>query len=312
MKISFDKQKTAEAITSLAKNSAEISKKAVESTKNNIATMVEKQKSDSYIRRMKKYNPLFPDRFKSESFNLPNLIMIVDDAVRRGIDVCEGAIGWLGSDSGTEVLYLYDEAVSFSELTFIPSASCDAIYYVDNFDRTRFIRIDCIFSKAHEERLAELKHIAHALGAKRCTIEITESNVDKQARSFKIGIGEKGKGTSGSESTESNQSNTSSDQRSGRYEVEFEGGSKPKQPELKWFAHDDTVKRLIEMRCGKTNQIKSETFRLSGASSATMSQKTAYSIDAALGKLGSIKGAASMNAQAEKEHRSTLLFHVEF
>ena len=109
--------------------------------------MVEKSKADSYARRMKKYNPLSPDQYKSDIFNLPNIIMIVDDAVRRGIDVCEGSIGWLSKESGVEILSLYDEAVEFSGIQFVSAVTCNAPYYVDSFNRNRFIRTDCIFTK---------------------------------------------------------------------------------------------------------------------------------------------------------------------
>lgn len=51
--------------------------------------------------------------------------------------------------------------------SFIPAATCDAVYYVDSFDRRRFIRLDYIFDHAHKERMAELKHIASSLGARR-------------------------------------------------------------------------------------------------------------------------------------------------
>ena len=53
-------------------------------------------------------------------------------------------------------------------------AQCDAVYYVDPFNRNRFIRSDAIFSIAHEEQVAELRHIAEKLGAKKCSIEIKE------------------------------------------------------------------------------------------------------------------------------------------
>ena len=171
MKIEFDKKKSAEALSGLVQSTVDFGKKAAVGAKVGVAAMVEKSKADSYTRRMKKYNPLFPDQYKSESFNLPNIIMIVDDAVRRDIDVCEGSIGWLSKESGVEILCLYDEAITFSGIQFVPTVTCDALYYVDSFDRSKFIRTDCIFSKAHEERMAELKHIAYALGAKRCTIE---------------------------------------------------------------------------------------------------------------------------------------------
>jgi hypothetical protein len=43
-----------------------------------------------------------------------------------------------------------------------------------------------------------------------------------------------------------------------------------------------------------------------------MSQKAAYAIDGAIGKLGGVKASSSMEAQAAKEHNSKLFFHIEF
>ena len=95
--------------------------------------------------------------------------------------------------------------------------------------------------------------------------------------------------------------------RTGKDEIVFEGNSNCRHPELKWFLHDDNIKRLIEMRMSGSGALKSETLELSGVSSATMSQKTAYAIDAAAGK-----GSISLGSQAEKEYHSKLLYHIEF
>ncbi len=312
----LDKQKLADATSGFvkkgvdaSKKAVDVSKKAAENTQKGIQDMVEKQKQDSYERRLKKYNPLFPEKYNSDSFKIPNIITIVDDAVRRGIDVCEGSIGWLSKDKGVEVLYLYDEAVGMSGITFIPSVTCDATYCVDNFDRTKFIRTDYIFGKAHEERMAELKHIAHSLGAKSCTIEITELSAqsDKKSTAVKLGGGIVGKSVGGSE--EHSFASSNSINRSGRIEIYFEGNNEPKRPTLKWFANDDTIKNLIEIRCTTDNSVKSELLELSGATSATMSRKTAYNIDCAL---GNVKGDISMDSQAAKEHHSKLMFQIEF
>lgn len=312
MKIEFDKKKSAEALSSLVQNTVDLGKKAAADAKVGVTAMVEKSKADSYARRLKKYNPLFPEQYNSDSFNLPNMIMIVDDAVRRGIDVCEGSIGWLSKDSGVEVLYLYDEAIDFSGIQFVPTATCDAVYYVDSFDRNRFIRTDCIFSKAHEERMAELKHIAYSLGAKRCTIEISESSMDSQVQTKSMKFTESFKGLSSTERAEQNYSHMGKNRRSGHIEIEFQGNDTPQKPNLKWFAHDDNIKRLVEMCCEGNRAVKTETLELAGSSSATMSQKTACAIDGAIGKMGGAKGNASMDSQAAKEHHSKLLFHVEF
>ena len=264
---------------------------------------------------MKKYNPLFPDVFYDSEFSVPNIIVIRDDAERRDIDVCEGAIGWLSKGSGMEILYLYDEEVPSCGLTFVPSADCNAIYYVDSHDRKRFIRTDCIFNRAHEEKIAELKHIAYCLGAKMCTIEINESDVERTVVKKKASVGVGGRihgvKASTSESVEQNASTHNTNQRSGKVTITFEGSSAPQMPTLKWFANDGNITKLIDIRLNGNNSIKSEELRLSGASSATMSQKTACAIDNALGPMKA-KGSSTMESQAVRESHSTFLFSIEF
>ena len=315
MKITIDTKKGAEAVSGFLQKTSDISKKTISDVQAGAVAFSEKAKQDNYLRRLKKYNPLFPDVYNSDTFNIPNMIMIRDDAERKGIDVCEGAIGWLGNESGMEVLYLYDEFVPSCGITFVPTADCDAIYYVDSFDRNRFIRIDCIFSKAHEERLAELKHVAYCLGAKSCTIEMSESSVEASVSKKKATISGgsilHGVKVSSSESAEQNSSAKNTAQVSGKVHLQFEGHNMPQKPNLKWFANDDTIKRLIDFRCNGENQIKSETLQLHGSSSATMSQKTACAIDNAVGAM-KVKGNSAMESQAVKENHRTLIFSIEF
>ena len=310
-KFGFDKQKNKATISEIMKSTVNLGKKAAESTKTNVQALVEKTKNDNYMRRLKKYNPVFPDQYNSAEFNIPNMIMIVDDAVRRNIDVCVGSIGWLNSDSGVEVLYLYDEAVQDSGLQFLPTATCDAIYYVDSFDRNKFIRTDCIFSRAHEERIAELKNIAYCLGAKRCSIEIHESTKGSSVQKKDAALSENVKSLSNHETASLFCASQESTQRSGKVEIEFEGNNSPALPSLKWFANDDTIKNLIEFRCNGINTVNAETLELSGSSSATMSQKTACAIDNAVGAM-KLNGNSTMEAQAIRENHSKLYFSIEF
>lgn len=269
MKINIDAKRGAEAVTGFLQKTSDLGKKTIEDVQAGAIALSAKTKQDGYLRRLKKYNPLFPDVFYSDEFNMPNMIMIRDDAERRGIDVCEGAIGWLGKESGMEVLYLYDEAVADSGINFVPAASCDAVYYVDSFDRNRYIRVDCIFGKAHEERLAELEYVANCLGARSCTIEInetsTELSVAKKKSTAEGGTTIRGVKSSSSENVEQNAMLKASTTRSGTITVEFAGSNDPREPDLKWFKHDETIKRLVEMRCNGSNQVKSKTLRLSGA-----------------------------------------------
>ena len=309
MKVNLDLKKGAAAVTGAFQKTGELTKKVSDDVQKRRKDLSEKRKDENYQKRLKKYNPLFPDEYFSETFSLPNMIEVVDDAVRKDIDVCEGAIGWISTHNGMEVLHLYDEFVPECNINFIPVATCDTFYFVDKFDRSRFLQLDTLFSKAHDERLAELKNIAYMLGAKKCSIEISESTAEtsKSGKKAQISGPEKTIGSSAEQSI----STTNSAHRSGRVELEFCGSDEVKVPTLKWFEHDDTIKNLIKMRTENKNSIKVETLVLEGAVSATMSQKTALSIDAAIKGINA-KAKSSIENQATKENQSKLLFHIEF
>lgn len=316
MAIKFDTKKGAEMVSGFLKKTSEVSKSAAESVQKSAAALSEKAKQDSLTRRIKKYNPLFPDEYNSEAFCIPNMIVIVDDAVRRGIDVCEGAIGWRSNQNGMEVLHLYDEAIAMSGIQFVPAITCDAVYYVDSFDRNRYIRTDCIFDRAHNERMAELKHIAHMLGAKSCSIEFCEIANQVSSSSRHSALSENANVNSAvvSSNEDFKQSSTSQNHTKwdGRITSEFKGSDTPRRPQLKWFAHDEMIKRLIDARCKGTNTLTSETIELYGSSSATMSQNTACAIDSAINKIGGFNGLSSMELNAKMEHSKKLIFHVQF
>ncbi len=315
MKLNIDTKKGAEAVSNMLAKASDISKKTVDEMQKNAAELSEKAKQDSFLRRLKKYNPLFLAVFKDAAYRRPSMIMIADSSARRGIDVCDGAIGWTNTDNGgMDVLCLYTEFADSCGIQFVPSLSTDAFYYVDPFNSNRYIRTDCIFSKAHEERLAELKHVAHSLGAKSCTIEITESVAEVSSSSNKFGFAGNASRLikiSAKGSAEHSNNHTETQQRSGRITAQFEGNDSPKRPKLKWFAQDENIKKLIDMRCKVGNTIKSEVLELSGASSSTMSQKTALAIDGAVSKMG-FKGNCAMESQAVKESQTKLIFSIEF
>ena len=151
---------------------------------------------------------------------------------------------------------------------------------------------------------------------KSCSIEISESSTEVSVARNKFGAKEavtvKGVTSRTSEGSENTATFRDSSQRSGAITAQFEGSDHPEQPKLKWFAHDDSIKGLIEMRCSSGNTIKNKTLHLSGSSSATMSRKTAYSIDQAISKIGGIGANYAMEQKADRESQSTLIFSVEF
>ena len=304
-----------EAVAGSVQKAADLGKVVAVGVQGGIKEYAAQTEQETYERKLKKYNPLFPDRYNSPEFNLPNMVMIVDDAVRKGIDVCEGAIGWLRKENDVEILCLYDEAVAFSGLQFVPAATCDSVYYVDSFDRRRFVRLDCLFKKSHEEKIAELQHIAYCLGAKSCSVQIRETDIQKKDSKRKFANKEraliKGIQTKAETEGEVQAAYQNSVERKGHSYAAFEGTQEVKRPNLKWFLHDDNIKQLIEMRCEGNNAIKTLTLELEGSASATMSQKTALAIDGAVSKIAS-KSELRMENQATQENYSKLVFHIEF
>ena len=307
-----EKKKSSEILANLAQGAVSFSKKVADGARSGVTAIVEKAKADELARRLKKYNPLFPEQYQAASFTRPNIIVIVDDAVRKGIDVCEGAIGWLGKENGSEVLYLYDEAITFSGVQFIPAATCDAVYYVDNFDRNRFIRTDAIFGKALEEKMAELEHIAYCIGAKRCTIDICETTSDNKSKSQTAEMNASKGGTKAAAKVSAEITQKSGKKQEGHNEIVFGGFRRTKQPTLKWFAYDEGMKSLIDMCCNGGRKIKTKTLRISGSTTATMSQKIAGTLDSIMSDGSKSGQGASMSAKAKEEHSSVLEFHVEF
>ena len=301
MKKDDEKKNAKEVFSNIWQKTSGISKKAAESVSKGAKDFAEQQKKKKEEDRIKKYNPLFPENFNDPSFNIPNIIEIVDDAVRRGIDICEGAIGWIDNHNDVEILHLYDEWIEDSGIKFIPVAKCDNVYCVDNFDRTRFIDATLIFGKSNEEKLAELENIAYLLGAKSCSIEIVEAESELSSGNAAFKITQYGNASISAKQGKASQQNA-------KIISEWEGSNAPQHPPLKWFMHDDNIKGLIEMRCSNNNSIKSKVLELNGSYSATMSRKVACAID----KILKVKGSLSMEKQAIKEHSRKLIFEVIF
>ena len=283
---------------------SDFTKKAADNIQKGAKDLSDQTQKALYEQRMKHYNPLFEDKFFSDDFNLPNIIKIVDDAERRDIDVCDGAIGWTKKSADVEILYLYDEFVRDSKINFVPFVKCDAIYCVDNFDRTRYINTDTIFDRSMNEKMAELEHIAYSLGAKSCSIEMIESNLISTSSNDVLGLGIK----RNSANVENSSFNHNKSYHGGKNISYFEGERKPVRPTLKWFAYDDNIKNLIEIRLAGDYTIKSKVLMFKGASSATMSQKCAAAIDL----ISKINASASMEKKAIKEHSTQMVLEIEF
>ena len=301
---------------------SDLSKKAADGIQKGAKVVADKTKEDWNYRQKRKRNSLSVEEFNDSSFILPNIISIIDDASERDVDI-ENEMGYRTFVSDVEVLKLYDEWANKCGLKFVPYAKCDEVYCVDPFDRTRFIKADCVFAKANEEKLAELEHIAYRLGAKKCTIELVEKDYNRVQNSVSTkanrtveyeedGSNNKTKKKSETVKTslEYRDDSRSTSNSNNRTTTTFVGSDNPVMPNLKWFLHDENMKGLIEMRCTEKNSVKSKTLELHGSSTVVMSKKMAIAID----KLMKVSGSLSMSIENQytKEHSSKLIFEVEF
>lgn len=275
-------------------------KKAAFGISKGAKALTEQTKKTLHEQKVKHYNPLFPKEFKSKNFKLPNIIEIVDSVTRRGVDVCEGAIGWTDIVGEIEVLHLYQEWVGESKLEFIPVAKCDTIYCIDPFDKNKYINATSSFERTISEKIAELEKIANSLGAKSCSIQIEEDSTSSTSEKSNFQL----KGNKAS----SEMTVTTGNSQGGKTVSYFEGNNSPVRPDLKWFAHDDSINGLIEMRCSGNNSVKSKILELHCSVSTTMSKKAACAVDI----LSKAKASASMEKKAIKESNCKLLFEVQF
>lgn len=309
-------EKSAETMGEVLSKTGEATNKLATDVQKGLQDFAEKNKQENYLKRLKKYNPLFAETYFSDSFNLPNVIAIVDDAERKDIDVCQGAIGWLNNDNGIEILFMYDEFVPLSGINFSSNVQCDAVYYVDRFDRTRFINVNEIFKNSIVEKIAELKDVAYCIGAKSCSIDIYESSNEKKESKFSFGMKANAKTSVGnvstSESHESSSINNNIIKVKASGLIKFKDNNNLKSPKLKWFKDNDIIKNLIKMRLENTCTIESDKFEIDGYTSAIMSTKTAKSIDASFSKIAGFKGNIKTESNAVKENSSTFVFYIEF
>ena len=260
---------------------------------------MDQAKENIHEQQAKKYTVITQKEFKLKSFQIPNIIRVEDDLANRNFVEDPAAIGWIELHKDVQVLHMYFAFAKKCGIVFVPVLQRDHVYCQDHFDSKKYINANQVFGKATEEKLAELNNIAYSLGAKSSSVEIIEAETETNFRQINLQI----KGTS--PATIGN-SNANSNKKSGKTISYFEGHDNPVRPTLRWFAYDDNIKGLIEMRCNKA--IKSNILELKGSSSACMSTSIACAIDDIL----KVKGNLSMEKQAIKEHNDRLIFEIEF
>ena len=311
------REKLGDAIGAVAGRAKEYGGKALVAAKEGSQLAAEKAQETSWEVRKKLYNPVFPEDYSALDFDLPKMIVIVDEDERKGIDVCEGAIGWLSKQAGLEVFHLYEEAVPLSGLRFYPMVSCDSVYYRDKFDGKRFVNIACYLETIQSDKITELKQIAYKLGAKRCRLETYEEAKTVKLKKRQVAGKVHGRAYGGAAeaggSFEESRKESQFQKREVVFAQTFEGNMAPQRPNLRWFAHDNEIASLIDTRCSESggNVTREYSFKIDSSVNAVISESMAGKIDAALSKMGA-KCNFSLKGEVESESRKKMVFEIEF
>ncbi len=265
--------------------------------------------------RKRRYAPVFPDEFWSLGYDLPNMVIIEDEDKRKGIDVCEGAIGWLTkAPNGMEVLHLYHAFAEGSGLLFHPLAQIGAVYVRDPSGLDRFLDLESLYREIQKEKMSELQHVAYCLGAKYCKLEMRETQVSDSKRGGRIKTSAKKTGVaSGSDGISADRSEQVSEDRQMLFERRFSGSDEAARPPLNWYKNDKEINALIEMRCSddSKNAIQDYVVDIDCRSSAALAQTRASEIDSALKGL-KVSIGVSLQEECYRESQQTMVLTVSF
>ena len=298
----------ADKVGEAGKNVANAAKDGVQSLSDKAHELSSQAKVKQLEELLRKFPPVSREEFANSTFAMPQLIQIIDNALRQEISEYRGVLGWSEKEDSVDILHLYHAYVPDSHIRFLPSATCGSVYCAHPFDEQCYISLDNYFSYIQQAKLAELQHIAFSLGVKHYWVELMETA--SQSDNSKNAVSLSGLKVAKGNAERTTQSSAYLQSKS-LAEMSFSEGRDPQPPELHYFAQDENIKKLIEMRCSadKKSALTSYTIELNNSSSAAMSASTAAKISIAANKMGA---GGTFQAQSAREQNSKMVFKLEF
>lgn len=266
------------------------------------------------------YKPVFPDEYNSPDYKIPKMIVIKDEASRKGIDVCKGAIGWADKIGELEALCMYDDWAKTCGLSFMPTLTLDTAYYVHPFDSSKYVRVEDYITTMKKDMDAELADVAYCLGAKSYKIEHTE----KKSRSFHVKGHSKNSGSApllvDGDPVQASLDGKGKVSFGYAHESEcheflqqtFAGEAKASVPELRWYKDDSSVNQLIKTRCSEGMNV-SKTYRceITNTYSACVGMGLAKKLDGALAAI-KIGQKDKLQSDLKKDSKMEYVYEVNF
>lgn len=266
------------------------------------------------------YKPVFPDEYNSPDYKIPKMIVIKDEASRKGIDVCKGAIGWADKIGELEALCMYDDWAKTCGLSFMPTLTLDTAYYVHPFDSSKYVRVEDYITTMKKDMNAELADVAYCLGAKSCKIERTE----KKSRSFHVKGHNKNSGSapllvdgvpvqaSLEDKEKASFEYTDGSEWHESFQQTFAGEAKASAPELRWYKDDSSINQLIKTRCSEgMNVSKTYRYEITNTYSSCVGMGLAKKLDGALAAI-KIGQKGKLQSDLKKDSKMEYVYEVNF
>jgi len=302
-------------ITLFADNMGSAAKKAASAAKVNaiqggeqFGSWLEQAKKDKDLKSLR---PIFEEDLDSPGFAMSKMIRVAEmDKKHADSEVCNGSVGFWSEHKGFPVLNIYTDKADLFGLTYYPDRNSE-IYYVDPFDRDRYVALDGYFHYLKVARVNELQRIAQDLGAKHFRVTYKEYLKSEYEKHHNGGLKGGQKTLKASEIAGAERSISEKQSTTIEIAAEMEClGHDPVEPKLVYFQKDDSIKNLIRLRMSD-NTVKHQKFTLFCSQSSGIKENDAAKIDAALASMKySLK--ASVTAKAQNEAKRCFEYEIDF
>lgn len=269
--------------------------------------------------RLDRYRPILPETLYAPDFDMPNLIVLEDGDVRKGIDVCEGEVAWLSTEQKMEVLHLYEDEIPQIGIRFYPMPKLGAAYYKDTYDPSRYIDVANYVDVMEKDYITELRDVAYHLGAKSCRLEVSqkvsESEVAARKGGLKADVKKPGiPSAKAAISVEGEASSSMEASRDIRFSETFEGDAEPVRPQLVRLQHDREIEHLVNTRCSsaRKNTLTHYSYEIRTSEIICLSEAQAAKLDAAVKGMGAASTSMALSSKVSREMHKKMLFVIEF
>lgn len=291
-----------------AKKAASVAKKNAKQGGEHLGSWLDQTKRDMELKSLR---PFFEDDLDSPEFALSKIIRVAEiDKKHAESEVCNGSIGFISEHKDVKILNIYTDKADMYGITYYPDRDSE-IYYVDPFDRDRYVALDDYFHYLKVARVNELQRIAQDLGAKHFRVTYKEdlkSEIENNQKGTIKGA-QKALKSSGTLEAEHNMCEMNSSTIEIAAEMECIGHT-PIEPKLVYFQKDDSIKNLIRLRMSD-NTVKHQKFTLYCSQSSGIRENDAIKIDAALTAL-KYSSKANITVKAQSEARRFFEYEIDF